>query len=39
MPTLFRESRDILSQLYRLDYGWRTFGNVLKQLFAYIRPR
>lgn len=39
MNTIYRELKDIASQLYRLERGWRTFPNILKQLASYIRNR
>jgi len=33
--SIIREVCDILGQLWRMDYGWRTFGNVIKQAICY----
>ncbi len=35
--SIVREVRDILNQLVRGDYGWRTPANVIKQIACYAK--
>ena len=36
---IIREGQDILNQLVRGDYGWRTLANVIKQIASYAKYR
>jgi hypothetical protein len=37
--SILREVKDLAGQLYRLDYGWRTLANVIKQIACYAKYR
>jgi hypothetical protein len=37
--SILREVKDLAGQLYRMERGWRTFANVIKQIACCAKYR